>query len=95
MVAASKILSDISENVSLRSLQSFLNASKDFKLRNFKKRVVLNKMQRQNRENIITEWFTDNLNFNSIVFTNECRFLLDGPDNFVSWDLYEEILGGK
>ena len=23
------------------------------------------------------------------MFTDECRFSLDGPDNFVSWDLYD------
>ena len=37
----------------------------------------------------ISKWFTDNLNFTSIVFTDECRFSLDGRDNFVSWDLYD------
>jgi len=85
---ATKIHSNLTENVSLRSLQLFLNTNKEFKLRNFKKRVVLNDEQRKNREKIITGWFTENLNFRSIVFSDECRFSLDGPDNFLSWDLY-------
>lgn len=86
---ATNIMKDVLENVSIRTLQTFLNKTKAFKLRNFKKKIVLNDVQKSERVNTITSWFEDNVNFKSVIFSDECRFSLDGPDSFLSWDLYE------
>lgn len=89
-ITSSKILSFIHENVSQRTLQKFLKDDKSFKLKSLQRKIILNESQKEVRLNVIRKWFEDNINFKKICFTDECRFSLDGPDKFISWDLYND-----
>ena len=33
-------------------------------------------------------WIYNNINFNNVIFSDECRFSLDGSDYFQSWQLH-------
>lgn len=87
-ISAKKILHYLTEEISLRTLQSYLNKSKEFELRNIKKKITLTQLQKDNRLRICRSWFEDNINFEKIIFSDECRCSLDGPDNFFTWQLW-------
>ena len=38
----------------------------------------------------VRPWFINKVNFDQIAFTDEARFSLSGPDNFISWQLVNE-----
>lgn len=90
-ITASKILSYLSEPVHLRTLQRELKKSKMFTLRNIRKKIILTDEQKRNRLRLIKAWFEERIDFNKVIFTDECRFSLDGPDNFLSWQLDDDV----
>ena len=60
---------------------------------------MLNENLKKNRQTIIKSWFMKSIDFKSIIFTDEARFSIQGPDNFQSWQLHngtnEEIRDKK
>lgn len=89
-VTAKNIKKDLSENISLRTLQRFLHDSSMFTLFNNKRKIILTEKQKDVRVSTVLSWFQKNINFNEVVYSDECRFSLDGPDNFMSWEIDNE-----
>ena len=87
-VTSRKIYNLISEKVSLRTLQKCLYDNKDFFYGTIPKRIVLNEEKRLKRVKYIKSWFCEKIEFKNIIYTDECRFSLDGPDHFKSWQLH-------
>jgi len=89
-VTSSKIYKNLPDPPSLSTVKKCLNVNKDFLLRSIKRKIKLSDQQKINRINIIKSWFKESLDFKTIVFTDEVRFSLDGPDNCLSWELNED-----
>ena len=87
-VSAKHIKESIQTDYSLRSVQRFLKECPMFKYGNVKRKIILNEKQKNSRLQIIKSWFVKGLDFKSIIFSDEARFSLDGPDNFQSWQLH-------
>ena len=75
------------EKVSLRTLQKMMNVDKNLIYKKIQKKICLNQLQMQKRVSIIREWFAKRVNFENVIFSNESRISLDGPDHFMSWQL--------
>ena len=89
-VTASKILEYLSEPVALRTLQRELKKSDLICLKKIKKKIILTDSQKINRLEILGSWFEENIDFSKVIFSDESRFSLDGPDNDISWQLVED-----
>ena len=90
-VTAKKIQEILPENIGLRTLQRRLKEDQCIKFRNIPKTIKLNKDQQNKRVEIIKGWFKQRLNFQNVIFTDEARFSVDGPDRFMSWQLKDKI----
>ena len=64
-----------------------LKADPSLVYRNIAKKIRLNSVQESTTVNIIKEWFKERVCFKNVIFTDEARFSLDGPDKFISWQL--------
>ena len=51
----------------------------------------MNSVQESNRVEIIKEWFKERVCFKNVIFTDEARFSLNGPDKFISWQLKDNM----
>lgn len=89
-VTASKVLDLVSEPVKLRTLQRELKKMPTLSLRKNRKKIILKDNAKKNRLQILRDWFNQKINFSRIIFTDESRFSLDGPDNDVSWHLDDD-----
>ena len=47
--------------------------------------IELSTVLKNERVRICTEWLKKQINFEKIVFTDEVRFNLDGPDSMMTW----------
>lgn len=88
-VTAANIKSSIQTNYSKRRIQQILKECPTFKYGNIKRKIILDSNQRENRLKIIKSWFVEGVNFKSVIFTDEARFSLQGPDNFQTWQLHD------
>ena len=52
---------------------------------NPKKKIMLNVSQKTSRMEICKKWLIGGASSRKIVFTDETRYNLDGPDNDKSW----------
>ena len=50
----------------------------------------LSKKSKVKRINVCWDWFLKRKNLEMVVITDECRFSLDGPDNFQTWTFNPE-----
>lgn len=89
-VSASKINNELDSPTSLRTIQRCLKVNKEFKLQNVQRKIFLTEENKASRCSKIKGWFRSKIDFNNVIFSDEARFSLDGPDNFRSWQLNNE-----
>jgi hypothetical protein len=70
--------------ISTRTVQRFLK-SKGYKYLNFKREIVLTERHKEARKEMCKDWLVHGAVSKNIVFTDETRYSLDGPDGLMSW----------
>ena len=80
-MTASKIHPFLSENVSLRTLQKSVKEDEALLF----KKVVPQRLHLSEKQKRC--WMKDRNDFGKVIFTDDVRFLVDGPFHFMSWQL--------
>lgn len=83
-VNSKKLMRVLDINVSPRTVHRHL-AKIDYKYKRASNKIVLSKKHKQLRLDVITSWFSNNHPWESTIFTDEKRFTLDGPDNWMTY----------
>jgi transposase len=83
-ITANSVLQKSKVGVSLSTVQRFLKED-GYKYLKTKKEIALTKRHKDNRLETCRKWLVAGMPSRKIVFTDETRFKLDGPDNDMSW----------
>ena len=83
-VTSTNILRKSGVKLSKSTVQRYLKTS-GYNYMNSKKEIILKNCHKQARVEICKNWLIEGVPGKNIVFTDEKRFLLDGPDNNFSW----------
>lgn len=86
-ITAKKIMTNIPEDIKIRTLQRFLNGDSAFKLVSIPKRIYLKDFDKIRRVEHVKDWFKNRINFHNVIYSDEARFSLDGPEKFISWQM--------
>lgn len=87
-VSSSKIQALLPCEISQRSIRRHL-VSSGFRYRKNKQKIILTAYQKAERVRIVKQWICENINFDKIIFSDECKFSLDGDDNYMTWSKTE------
>lgn len=83
-ITSSSIMERAHVHVCSRTVQRFLKQD-GFKYANTKKEIALTTAHKAARLEICKKWLMEGVSSQNIVFTDETRFSLDGPDHDMSW----------
>lgn len=83
-VNSSKIIKQLELNVSNNTVQRCLRRI-GLKYRRISKSIQLIKRHKVERITYATQWLLNKMDWSRVVFTDEKRFSLDGPDNWCSY----------
>jgi transposase len=83
-ISSTSILEKTHVNVTSRTVQRFLR-SEGYKYMNIKKEIDLSKQNKASRVAICRKWLSEGVASRNIIFTDETRFSLNGPDCNYSW----------
>jgi transposase len=85
-ITSSNILKKSNLTLSTRTVQRFLK-NEGYRYLNSKKEIVLKDHHKVIRMENCKKWLIGGIASRKIVFTDETRYNLDGPDNDMSWQL--------
>ena len=83
-ITASSLIEKSNIRLSKSTVQRFLK-NEGFKYMNSKKEIVRTQKHKNDRKEICQKWLIAGTSSKNIVFTDETRYNLDGPDNDMSW----------
>jgi hypothetical protein len=83
-ISSTTILGKAHVKVSARTVQRFLK-NEGYKYMNSKKQIPLTDGHKASRMESCRKWLIEGTASKNIVFTDESRFKLDGPDHDMSW----------
>jgi len=83
-ISSTNILEKAHVKLSARTVQRFLK-NDGYNYMNSKKEISLNNTQKASRMEFCRKWLIEGAASKNIVFSDESRFKLDGPDHDMSW----------
>jgi len=83
-VHSSKIINECHLNVSPRTIRRHL-ASIGMRYANAKRKIFLTKTHKAKRVEMALRWISTDHDWSKTIFSDEKRFTLDGPDNWMSY----------
>lgn len=83
-ISSTSILEKAHVNLSSRTVQRFLKAE-GYKYMKLKKEIVLSTKNKTSRMETCKQWLSEGAPSRNVIFTDETRFCLDGPDCNYSW----------
>lgn len=84
LITSNKIKRKLPINLSISTIRRYLIKLK-YKYRRVIKRIILTKIQRENRVKTVRNWIRMKVDPDLVIFTDESRFSLDGNDSQYSW----------
>ena len=79
-VTSQVLLNECDLNANVRTVQKYLKYNQ-YVYKKWSKQIILTTEHKEKRLKLITSWIVDEINFNKVVFSDEKRFNLDGPDD--------------
>ena len=84
LVNAAKIKVEFNLYVSTRTIRRHLG-NIGMRYRNIPRKIFLTKVYKERRVALAEKWITTNHDWNKTIFSDEKRFTLDGPDNWLTY----------
>jgi len=83
-ITSKKVLNRTRLQVSTKTIQRTLRKC-NMRYKKIPQKIELNDDHKRKRIEIAKQWIFDGVQFKNVIFTDEKKFNLDGPDNFCTW----------
>lgn len=90
LVTSRRVANKIPMNLCRRTIQRYMK-NLNFKYKPVSRKIILTKEHKLQRVEKVRKWIIDKVDPDLIIFTDECRFTLDGNDSLYSWQSQNKI----